>query len=113
VDFQTDCNTVGYVVLVVLAVPMVLLYPVGIPAGLFALMWKNRAELGRRGSQTRQDFAPLVESYRLDCWYWCGLPPVPAVRARASAMRVLVPVARLTQRVGVICILAFAGKRSR
>jgi hypothetical protein len=74
VDFQTDCNTGGYITLIIVAVVMVLVYPVGIPAALFTLMWQNREELAKQDSQARSDFAPLVELYKLDCWHWYAFP---------------------------------------
>jgi predicted outer membrane repeat protein len=72
VDFQSDCGTGSYILLVVVAVLMVFLYPIGVPAALFALMWKNREDLAKQDSQARSDFAPLVELYKLESWYWCA-----------------------------------------
>ena len=40
------------------------------PASLFFVMWRNRAELAQDGSEKRDELAPLVEAYKLDCWYW-------------------------------------------
>ena len=70
VDFQTDCTTAGFAVLQVIALLMVVAFPIGIPASLFFVMWRNRAELAQAGSEKREEFAPLVEAYKPDCWYW-------------------------------------------
>ena len=73
VDFQTDCTTGSYSILLVVAVPMVILYPLGIPSLLFAAMWVNRKELAKEGSAKREDLAPLVSDYKVHCWYWEAL----------------------------------------
>ena len=74
VDFQTDCTTGSFTALQLSAALMVVIYPIGIPASLFAVMWRNRAELAQAGSEKRDDLAPLVEAYKLDCWYWYVKP---------------------------------------
>ena len=74
VDFQTDCTTDGFTALQLIAVLMVVVYPIGIPASLFAALWRNRAELSKAESDKGEEFAPLVEAYKLDCWYWWVKP---------------------------------------
>lgn len=71
--FQVDYESDTHQVLVVIAVFMVLIYPLGFPLSIAGVLYQNRAGLLRDESPERQQFAPLVEDYRNDCYYWEAL----------------------------------------
>ena len=73
VDFQVDYESDTHQVLIVVAVLMVLVYPLGFPLSIAGVLYQNRAGLLRDESAERQQFAPLVEDYRNDCYYWEAL----------------------------------------
>ena len=52
---------------------MVVLWPIGLPTWCFYLLFSNRDELRKEGSLVREELSPLVENYKLDCWYWESL----------------------------------------
>ena len=73
VDFQTSCNTDTHSGYLVFATIMVVLWPIGLPTWCFYLLFSNRDELRKEGSLVREELSPLVENYKLDCWYWESL----------------------------------------
>jgi hypothetical protein len=73
VDFQVDCNSPEYTTMMGIAVIMVLVYPVGIPATIVVTLLNERSQLVVEGSEMRDYMDPLVGVYRVDCYYWEAL----------------------------------------
>ena len=73
-DFQVECGTPEHDLLQYVSMAMVVLYPIGVPACVFFMLYWNRAELRKEDSHKREQFEPLVGAYKLECWYWevCG-----------------------------------------
>jgi hypothetical protein len=73
VDFQVDYGSDTHQLLVYVAVFMVLIYPLGFPLSIAFVLYKNREGLLIDESAERQQFSPLVDDYRNECYYWEAL----------------------------------------
>jgi hypothetical protein len=72
-DFQVACDTDKHAALMYLASLFVLIYPIGIPAVLFAILYTRRDALQVEGSKTRHNWAAMVKPFKLEFWYWFPL----------------------------------------
>jgi hypothetical protein len=72
-DFQVDYTTTEHIGYIVQGGLMVLIYPLGFPLAIFLVLWSNRAELQKEDSAARVAYDPIVEPYRLECYYWEAL----------------------------------------
>ena len=69
-DFQVDCYDTEHLALEAFAVIMVFAFPIGVPCALFLVLFVNRRELNKDASKRRELFSPLVDTYRIELWWW-------------------------------------------
>jgi hypothetical protein len=67
-DFTLHCYTGQWNSYAIYAAVMVGVYPIGIPAFFFALLWKNRHKL--QSSRRKQRLGFLYQSYSSEMWWW-------------------------------------------
>ena len=69
-DFQVSCETDEWQWLASKGSIGVLVYPLGIPASLFVIMFYYRKELRVEESRKRKEFDPIVGDYHLQAYWW-------------------------------------------
>ena len=69
-DFQVHCYEEGHTATLVLAILLVLVFVLGAPLSVVFLLFLNRDQLRIEGTKQRDIFAPVVGTYRPECWYW-------------------------------------------
>ena len=75
VDHTVQCTvnesfTAEYLSLCTLAMVLVCAWPLGVPAMLSALMWKNRSEIHTGDEDTLKLYGPVINAYTDKQWYW-------------------------------------------
>jgi hypothetical protein len=69
VDFELECGTDGHALLLAFSTLMVLAFPLGIPASLFAIVFYFRKELKDPKSPLRVQYAPICGMMKPTHWY--------------------------------------------
>jgi len=67
-DLREQCGTSTWNLYTVASIPLILLYPVGIPVFFFVLLRTNRAMLHDKRILAQLGF--LYAGYTARCWYW-------------------------------------------
>ena len=69
-DFQIDCSSRSYKTMEAFSIIVAVLIPVGVPLGLFAILWRERAGLLHVESRARWHYAAAVSCYKPQYFYW-------------------------------------------
>jgi len=68
-DLRVECYTDKWYTFAYVAIPLVLVYPIGIPAYFFYLLYKHRDDLNT-DRRIQAQFGFLYMSYRDETWWW-------------------------------------------
>ena len=70
-DMRLQCFTAQWTAFAIYGVVMVVVYVVGLPLGIMALLLKNKATLyGPDSKDTMARYGFLYDSYGPDAWWW-------------------------------------------
>lgn len=69
-DYSLECGSFAYVTMAVVCVVLVLIWPVGVPMGLYYMMWKEKAEILSEDEAVLGKFGFALGDYNTRHWYW-------------------------------------------
>ena len=69
VDYSIDCGSTEYAALVSIVFTLVLVWPIGLPVGLFYAMWREKDEIKDEDDDTLQKFSFVLGDYNTEHWY--------------------------------------------
>merc|ERR1711871_1312371 len=70
VDYSIDCGSAEYTALLSICVALVVIWPVGLPAGLLYAMWREKTDIMNEDEDTLQKFSFVLGDYDTQHWYW-------------------------------------------
>jgi len=110
-DYSIDCTSGEHRLHFVLAIIGILVYTLGIPAGIFVLLWRNRKLIGPgRTEDSMKQVAHLnmfVEHYRPNVWWSECI--VCAQKCSMAGVLVFVPQSTLQMALGLLVSIGWFG----
>lgn len=67
VDYEMSCDSDTYSTVFAAAILLLLLWPIGIPLGIFVAMYKSREAILAEDEQALAYFAPMIGDYKIRC----------------------------------------------
>jgi hypothetical protein len=70
VDYSIDCSSPEYTMLYIVSVLFMMLWPIGVPFGLWLAMYKVRMAIASQDEEIIEKFGFVLEDYKTEYWYW-------------------------------------------
>ena len=74
VNYSIDCGSTYYSSLRLFAFVLLVVWPLGLPALLFFMLWKARAGIIAEDEDITAQFDFVLGDYKTEYYYWCGGP---------------------------------------
>ena len=72
-DYAIDCESTTYTFLYIICLVLILLWPLGVPAGLMSGMYRVRGAILEGDEKIVQKFDFVLTDYKTAYWHWVGL----------------------------------------
>lgn len=70
VDYEMSCDSATYTKVLFAAIVLLMLWPIGIPLGIFVAMFRSREAILAEDEGTLAYFAPMIGDYKIAYYYW-------------------------------------------